>query len=466
MELKSLHRNRTLQWVSQQGEQSYFFLPHLPLAGKVDRRVAARLESTPLPTTREEWEKRFSPITEDVGQLLDVLIESEVLVNDDGDASLQKIFHQHRPSTNITLMLTSDCNLRCSYCYAEGGRKTKKMSYSLMDHALTYFWRERFSGSNGASLSFHGGGEATLMFQEMDYCMERFSEEAERRGVTPHFSIATNGLFSEGARAVLAKYRVGMTLSCDGPPDIQHEQRPSDSGRPYAQKLVDNIKWALSEGLDVNVRSTITKKTQLRMDEIVAYFVDLGLSSVNLEPCAIDGRAKSTMAPERTSFAEACADLRLAYLPKGFSVSSSFIAWGKYSNRFCGMTSTNCLVTVDGNLSSCYEVLNVFSAIERPYFYGRIHPVTGIVTIDQQKRSHIGCRTSTEINECSKCAFQLSCAGWCPYKVSRSGFEYRSGVDPDACAAIRAGTTRLIHGLADGEWQNMKTMLVTKENDV
>ncbi len=464
MEQKDLFRNRTLQWVSRQSDQSYFYLPHLPLAGKVDHRVADELERTPLPTTREGWERRFSPVAKDVESLLDAMIESEVLVDDKVDAALQRVFDQHRPLTNITLMLTSDCNLRCRYCYADGGRKAEVMPRSLIDHALTYFWRERFSGGNAASLSFHGGGEPTMMFKEMGYSMERFSEEAARRNVTPHFSVATNGLFCEAARAVLAKYRVGMTLSWDGPPDIQHGQRPSDSGKPYVRRMVDNLNWALAEGLEVNVRSTITSKTLPRMKEIVTYFADLGLKSVNLEPCAVDGRAKSTMAPNLADFADACADLRLAYLSKGFTVSSTFLAWGKFSPRFCGMTSTNCMVTVNGNLSSCYEVLSVYSALERPFFFGRIHPTTGMVTIDQHRRSYIGCRSSSSIKECASCAYQLSCAGWCPYKVSRSGFDYRSGIDPDVCAAIRAGTTKLIHGLADGEWQTMKTMLVTEES--
>jgi uncharacterized protein len=462
MDEPGLHRNPTLQWVSHHDTRSYYLLPHVPLAGKADRRLATELERQPLPKTRAGWEQRLHAITDGVSDLIEALTDSGVLVDNKGEESLRNAFDQHPRVSDITLMLTSDCNLRCRYCYAEGGRRAQVMSRSLIDHSLSYFWRERFSGGSAASLSFHGGGEPTLMFRDMDYCMGRFSEEATRRGVTPNYSVATNGTFCEGARRVLSGYRVGMTLSWDGPPDIQHRQRPADSDRPYIQRLIDNLRWAMEEGLEVNVRATVMRESLPRMGEIVAYFADLGLRSVNLEPCSVDGRAETSMAPDRTAFAEVCADLMLAHLPQGFKVASTFLAWGKFSSRFCGMTTKNCMVTTNGHLSSCYEALNVHSARERPYLFGRIHPSTGVVTLDQRKRSHISSRSTSEIADCVRCPFQHSCAGWCPFKVSRAGFDYRTGIDPGACAAVRAGTTRLVEGLADGEWSTMKTIEVRR----
>lgn len=450
----TLRPSPSLRYVSQVGDMRYYFLPHLPSAGKVHAGLAAALAADPLPTSVAEWKQHLADLTEDPDALVAALQQSALLVSERDHSRLTDAFKEIPRQDHVTLMLTSNCNLRCRYCYAEAGERPKLMSRPMIDAALDYFWRSRFGGGRRAALVFHGGGEPTLAVRELKYAMSAFAEEAKGRGIEPLFSLTTNGAFGDAARRVLARYRCALTLSWDGPPEIQERQRPAANARTYAHRLTDNLAWAKREGLPVSIRTTVTADSLAKLDHIIEFFADLGLTALSLEPCAVDGRADASMAPKRTSFALACAEQALAWWPRGVRIKSTFLAWGKFSPRFCGMTTGNCLVTPEGNLSACYEVLDPGNEQEARYLFGHIGAKGEQPVIDADKRTRISSRDVQAIDACAQCPFEYSCAGWCPYKISRAGFRYQDGIDPDACGAIKAGTTRFVEGIADSGWHD------------
>ena len=143
------------------------------------------------PTSRAGWERAFAALTKDPDTLLAALQQSAVLVDERGHARLRDAFQETPRQDHITLMLTSGCNLRCRYCYAEAGEHARVMSRPMIDAALDYFWRSRFGGGKRAALVFHGGGEPTLAVRELECAMSAFADEAARRGIEPLFSVTT-----------------------------------------------------------------------------------------------------------------------------------------------------------------------------------------------------------------------------------------------------------------------------------
>lgn len=97
----------------------------------------------------------------------------------------------------LALVLTSSCNMRCRYCYANYGmydyEKAADMNAEKLESVLSYFTKN-FKGI-GAIQFF--GGEPTLkedlIYQTVDY-FERMVQSGEIKTM-PVFGIVTNGVY-------------------------------------------------------------------------------------------------------------------------------------------------------------------------------------------------------------------------------------------------------------------------------
>jgi sulfatase maturation enzyme AslB (radical SAM superfamily) len=112
---------------------------------------------------------------------------------------------------NLALVLTAQCNLRCSYCY-QNAKKPQSMTWetlrSSLDLVLGSHHRE-------AEIMFLGG-EPFLEFPMMRRAVEYVERNRpEEKCVT--FSVGTNGtLLTDEILAFLEKHRFNLQLSFDG----------------------------------------------------------------------------------------------------------------------------------------------------------------------------------------------------------------------------------------------------------
>ncbi|MBQ9726369.1 MAG: radical SAM protein [Kiritimatiellae bacterium] len=140
---------------------------------------------------------------------------------------------------SITLSLTHDCNLRCSYCYA--GRKSHRaMTRATMQRALE--WAVGYHKAHALGRNFvlgFFGGEPLLewdLLREADALAERLCREA---GLELRRTLTTNGtlLDEEKARWLTERhYTIGLSL--DGPPE-RHDRfrRHADGSGSYAEAV-------------------------------------------------------------------------------------------------------------------------------------------------------------------------------------------------------------------------------------
>ncbi len=91
---------------------------------------------------------------------------------------------------DVTFVLTHDCNLGCSYCYA--GRKFRKsMSREVRDQALDLAFGDVAAGTKMSLCYF--GGEPTLEWDLLVETAAKARQLAEERGVLLVQSVTTNG---------------------------------------------------------------------------------------------------------------------------------------------------------------------------------------------------------------------------------------------------------------------------------
>jgi uncharacterized protein len=132
----------------------------------------------------------------------------------------------YRP-TGVTLFLTNRCNLRCAYCYAAGQHPLLTMDPALAEAAIDkVIANATESGAKGVNVAFHGGGEPTCAWRELVAAVEYATRATQEAGLRLALGITTNGCWTEKQAIWLAEHFPHVSISCDGPPEIQDVNRP------------------------------------------------------------------------------------------------------------------------------------------------------------------------------------------------------------------------------------------------
>lgn len=174
---------------------------------------------------------------------------------------------------NLTLHLTDNCNLDCSYCIREKCPKdmTEEVLFRACDLA--------FSKGTKAGLCFFGGEpllKKDLIYKALDYC----EEKSQKTGILFDCKMTTNGTlldeaFLERARSA----NMGIGLSFDG--KAQDICRVFVGGQPTSSVLEQKAKLLLSYMPDSVALATIAPQAVPYYAESVRYLHDLGFKRVS-----------------------------------------------------------------------------------------------------------------------------------------------------------------------------------------
>jgi len=349
--------------------------------------------------------------------------------------------------TSLTLFLTQDCNLACTYCYAQSQRSHTSMNWLLAKKAIDAFAKQ-YRGEV-LKVNFHGGGEPTLEFnllkQVVSYCHTLpYSSQA--------FSLITNGVTNRAMLEFLVKHQFTLTISVDGPPQIQNFQRPLKAGKPSSTYVENTIQWLVERDYPFTVRPTLTLWSTSAILKVLEYFQTKGVKKILLQPLSsgpgcpfeeaspsLEGWIKALLAA--LDFAEQY-DLQI------INSSVESITTGKIGS-YCGaMAGETLVVTTKGLLTGCYEVVGEESQGAEHFLYGKIG---NRLQIDQEKQSKLSSRMVGNIQECQTCFAKFICAGTCPMKAWRkTGNMFEK--DPYTCQFSKTVIPKLIKRIAQRSW--------------
>lgn len=180
----------------------------------------------------------------------------------------------------VCLVLTHQCNLACSYCYA-GEKFNRHMTEKTAMEGL----RMLFSGGSGdLELSFFGG-EPFLRFPLMAKVCRWARRAADRAGRKISFQITTNAtILEEKQLRFLAEYNVWTALSLDGPEDVQDVARPFVNGRGSGRLVWRNVERALDTLERVHLLMVVTPTTIGSLLPAVERLYRAGASRISLLP--------------------------------------------------------------------------------------------------------------------------------------------------------------------------------------
>jgi len=362
--------------------------------------------------------------------------------------------------THLAIFVTTKCNLACTYCYARGGESEQSMSRDTWLLAMDYFFanleaavNQRKDKRKNLNLAIHGGGEPTVEFDLLRSIVADFSDRACAMGLQPSVGMGTNGTYGDAVHQWIIDKRINVNISLDGPREVQNHQRPFRSGQPSYGLVERNIRRLVQAGRRVSIRATVTDEALQSMAETVVLAKRIGAAAVHFEPVSLTGRCTTSgvAKPDAEKFADVFLKCFLRGLELDIDVRySGMRCFEQYHQRFCSACGQNFCVTPDGNITACYEVLHPDDPAASEFFIGRIDPIRGLVTLDQERIQQLKQRTGPNVEACKDCFLRYHCAGDCPVKSFRYSNRDLYSPDPYRCQIADRVNKQLIAWLADG----------------
>jgi len=149
----------------------------------------------------------------------------------------------------ITLCISNKCNLKCSYCYANGGNYNLPESLMTMNTASKFinFCTTNFDKIN--SIVFFGG-EPLLNPKIIKFVCESFERLYKENKINyiPTWGLITNGtILNDEILNLIRKYIKIITVSIDGPSDLNDFNRKFLNGMGSYSKIAYFIKRIKNE---------------------------------------------------------------------------------------------------------------------------------------------------------------------------------------------------------------------------
>jgi uncharacterized protein len=387
---------------------------------------------------------------------LGILIEPETADKSDR----QTVPDSAGSMTQLAIFVTTKCNLRCAYCYAQGGDAEKTISRDIWRLAMDHFFSNLDFGvgegrtkRKSVNLSIHGGGEPTVEFATLKEIVAEFCARARAAGLQASVGMGTNGTYDESVHRWILEQNINVNISLDGPRNIQNRLRPFRSGQPSYDVVVRNLQGLIKAGRHVFVRATITREALETMEETIQLAKQMGLAAVHFEPVSLTGRCATTaiLRPDAERFSEKFLKCFLLGLKHDVDVSySGMCCFEHLQQRFCCACGQNFCVTPNGNVTTCYEVLDFKDPAAATFFIGKVDHVQGGVVLDQTRIGQLRKRVAGNMAACKDCFLRYQCAGDCPVKSFRYSNRDLYSPDPYRCQIAERINKQLIAWLADG----------------
>ena len=173
----------------------------------------------------------------------------------------------------MTLVLTSQCNLRCTYCWELPilNKKTNSMSKKTLDKWLRFFLSQGLSREK--KITYYGG-EPLIRADLIEYSAKKINEFCQRKNIPkPKQHIFTNGtLINEKTTKLFKKNNIFPVISLDGN-EIANNSRVDILRRPAFSRIIKGIKKLQDEKIAFGIACTTPNLTS-DAEEIANFIIN------------------------------------------------------------------------------------------------------------------------------------------------------------------------------------------------
>lgn len=338
-------------------------------------------------------------------------------------------------ATEVTLFLTTTCNLRCTYCYASAGdTPARNMTLEIARRGIDHVAENAVKrGEPTFTINYHGGGEPTGNWRVMTESLTYAVDKAQTLGLArPVASAASNGVLrDEQIDWIIANLGGGVSVSFDGLPETHDRHRLTVHGQGSSGRVMHTLRRFDDAGYPYGIRMTVTADQIARLADSVEFVCStFGARRIQVEPVYQLGRWTGAPSAETDDFITAYRSAFKRAARHGREIFFSAARVGALTNHFCGVTQDAFALSPDGNVSACFEVFAEDAAQASTFFYGGpLESPRGyrfnLPVLNNLRRQAVQHR-----EYCRGCFAKWTCAGDCYHKaVSVTGQTEFAGTD-------------------------------------
>ncbi|WAM32770.1 radical SAM/SPASM domain-containing protein [Caldicellulosiruptor morganii] len=364
---------------------------------------------------------------------------------------------------SVTMCSAETCNLKCKYCYANLGTynnidRTSKAIMTFEDYKLFFEKILKIFPRGVVNYTFFGG-EPMLGFEEIVKFVEYITDVCEKNNlIKPHFAIVTNGtLIDEYAWEIFEKYHFAVTISLDGPKEVNDRMRIF---RDEHQSVFDTVKHnlekcsgrthvlvaeaTLGEFFFRNYRKNYAREyfdtfINLGFDSVSPYFAEMSNTNymVTNDANLRDGIKQFYYDLVDYSFELLLDDNKCMSIPNFIASTIINIVTRKEKN-VCAAGKKSIFYTASGDVYPC-----------QMYYLSKYKKLGNIADENELKKNIKSYKliSRNEISECKSCFAVSFCNFWCPgasYQFANN--EY--AVNKVRCIIQKSIGERVIYNLA------------------
>ena len=338
----------------------------------------------------------------------------------------------------ITFLLTTRCNLNCTYCYGNRKADYKTLDFGFAKRVLC----DCAEAGELSRIRFSADGEPTT---EMEILQKIFNE-AKLLNPDVLAEVITNGTFNEDTAKWLAENLDYIYISTDLLPESHDKCRLTITGNPSSPPILENLKLfkeMSGKRAKIGICATATKyNIEQQKDAIDFYYNNFGVDIFWVTPiiAPIYDAAEKTYEPvDMMQFAQNFIEAHAHAWQRGIFYESKLTANfdGETSKSCCASVPVPCL-TVDGYLSACkLATYGKSTGKMNAMIYAQYDSEKDKIVYDTEKLKVLRSRTLQNMpSQCGTCVVGKHCAGYCPGEtLSENGGLFR--VKTNVCKALR-----------------------------
>jgi uncharacterized protein len=324
------------------------------------------------------------------------------------------------PMATMVLEVSQDCNLRCTYCYAEGGAyggERRLLSPQMARKAVRHLLQEADDRETVTLVLF--GGEPLLNMAAVKAAVDEAARGGAAAGKKVQISLTTNGtLLTPEVTSFLRQNRVSVSVSLDGPPDLHDANRPDFAGQGSYARILPKLQGLLqNSSAPVAARVTLTPDQWGRIEEVFDHLLGLGFHEVGISPASpITSELLPDAAQEETlldGFAGMTRRFRIAAEQGRILPFSNILDLlgrlhlGQTKSVACGAGFGYLAVDAEGGFFPCHRL-----AGEEDFRVGDLDRGADMEKI----RTSLATLTEGKAEFCASCWARTLCTGGCHYE--------------------------------------------------
>ncbi len=363
----------------------------------------------------------------------------------------------------LTLQITQNCNLRCSYCAFSGiynsrrVHQPKRMSIITAKKAIDFFFKtinlkSRTGNSEKIIIGFYGG-EGLLEYETIIQAIEYAKNTNTKNNFEIEFTLTTNGVLLTPERIKkFVEEDISLDISLDGPKEEHDRFRVNAVGEGSFDKIIQNVEFIYNifpEYFKKKIRFYVTIHPFHDLTKIESFFLSrpeifnedvIRINNVNLSSLDNDLKkkwmeGKNIQSEQKKSQLQQCNWFykKIVSYPieKYFRGSGTFIR--SFSNSFsaaCFPGGLRLFIDVDGKFHICEKMDESFSIgnCDCGYDINRIKIILNTWKKEIEKR---------------KC-WECDCVSECSFCYASQGRNGRLFIKKTDCLTFRANLKKLM----------------------